>query len=374
MIALYEWAKRHAVTYSSAIKMFEKGELVGVRKEGRKTLVPEDTLPPVRQMITCAICGREFPQITATHLRQHGITFDEYRDRYPDSKTVSMEVRQSISDNLTGIVRTEETKQRVSEGRRGIIPKDHPRFVKGAYTFSEETKQKMSEVHLGHMHTEEAKQKIGDAHRGKKLSEEHIEGMRQRMTGRPGFFSGRTHSPETINLIRQRAKEREQSYDTTKKLRIAYRKSKSLIGKERTDEQKETYRAARCKWMSENPHKVSNTSGERTIAAWLEERGIPFEQQYQIKGLHHPFDFYLPEYNTIIEFDGAHHWHNPWWNVAGKTAEEIAARMEKQQVKDMKHTEFAQQAGYLVIRIRGKADVGDCKEWGTLEEQLALST
>lgn len=59
-------------------------------------------------------------------------------------------------------------------------------------------------------------------------------------------------------------------------------------------------------------HCSSNESlGERRIRHWLEDHGIDFKQEHwfsdcrDIKPL--PFDFYLPNYNMIIEFDGRQH-------------------------------------------------------------------
>jgi hypothetical protein len=52
-------------------------------------------------------------------------------------------------------------------------------------------------------------------------------------------------------------------------------------------------------------------SGERTIRLFLEENKIDYVSQYAPKGLKHrrqlKFDFYLPSYNTIIEYDGQQH-------------------------------------------------------------------
>jgi very-short-patch-repair endonuclease len=377
MISLYEWAQQHSIAYSTATKMFEKGQLAGAIKDGRKTFVPNDTLPPARQTVNCAICNKPFPQITNTHLRQHGLTFEEYKSRYPDVQTATTEVRQSISDNLTGIVRSEEQKQRMSAGRKGIVPQNHPRFVKGAYTPTDETLQKMSEAQRGRVHSEETKQKIGDGNRGKIMPRDDVErraeSLRQKYKDEHHPNFGREFNDEHRTMMCEVALKREANYQPGQRAAINKAIGAAIKGIKRTDEQKETYRAARCKYMSENPGKFSNTSGEVTIAAWLTEHGIQYQQQYQIAGLHHPFDFYLPEYNTIIEFDGAHHWLRPWWNVVGKTEDELAAILETQKAKDANRTAFAEHAGYILIRIRGIADDGDCKEWGTLEEQFAAA-
>lgn len=57
--------------------------------------------------------------------------------------------------------------------------------------------------------------------------------------------------------------------------------------------------------------------GERNIKLFLEELNIEFEQQKTFdtcKNIQRlPFDFYLPIYNTLIEFDGIQHFQPLEW-------------------------------------------------------------
>lgn len=56
----------------------------------------------------------------------------------------------------------------------------------------------------------------------------------------------------------------------------------------------------------------NESKGERTVRLWLEKHSIKFEQQKKFidccdkKPL--PFDFYLPEYNAVIEYNGLQHY------------------------------------------------------------------
>lgn len=63
----------------------------------------------------------------------------------------------------------------------------------------------------------------------------------------------------------------------------------------------------RCPQCSKNTSK-----GELIIKEYLENNGINFEQQYKFDDCRDvrplPFDFYLKQYNTIIEFDGQLHY------------------------------------------------------------------
>jgi len=40
-------------------------------------------------MVFCKICGKEFKRIIATHLASHGLTMQEYKEKYPDAKIVT---------------------------------------------------------------------------------------------------------------------------------------------------------------------------------------------------------------------------------------------------------------------------------------------
>lgn len=56
------------------------------------------------------------------------------------------------------------------------------------------------------------------------------------------------------------------------------------------------------------------TSGEKLIADILTELKIEYIREYKFRDCIDkrplPFDFYLPNYNTVIEFDGPQHYHN----------------------------------------------------------------
>ncbi len=56
-----------------------------------------------------------------------------------------------------------------------------------------------------------------------------------------------------------------------------------------------------------------SSRGEREIFNWLNNNSIIFEQQKTFDGCKNkkllPFDFYLPQYNTCIEYDGEQHYY-----------------------------------------------------------------
>lgn len=58
-----------------------------------------------------------------------------------------------------------------------------------------------------------------------------------------------------------------------------------------------------------NLRKISKP--EKEIAKYLDDMGIEYHQQYHIDQISYWYDFYLPEYNLILEFQG-NYWHaNP---------------------------------------------------------------
>lgn len=92
------------------------------------------------------------------------------------------------------------------------------------------------------------------------------------------------------------------------------------------------------------------SDGEYAIANFLKDKKIEFKQQFQIDKISFIYDFYLPLYNIIIEYNGDY-WHvNPEiYNedkviVDGKTANEI---WEKDNLKK----KIAEENGYKFYTI-----------------------
>lgn len=65
---------------------------------------------------------------------------------------------------------------------------------------------------------------------------------------------------------------------------------------------------------------------------------IPFfpdiEPQYQIPKYYHNYDFYIPEFNLLVEYDGVY-WHSK----------------RKNQIKDRKHEVEAKKRGFNITRV-----------------------
>ena len=88
-------------------------------------------------MIECQICKRVLGRLTGKHLKAHGLTAQEYKERFP-----------------------------------GFLTRQPP-------IVSKETREKMRQSRLGYKHSEETKSKIGNGNRGKKMSQESIDKWRE---------------------------------------------------------------------------------------------------------------------------------------------------------------------------------------------------
>jgi len=95
-----------------------------------------------------------------------------------------------------------------------------------------------------------------------------------------------------------------------------------------------------------------NTScGEKIIENILKENNIPYTKEYKQENWKFPdtngyarFDFYLPTYNRLIEFDGRQHFEeiSGWDN-----ATTLAERQKRDAIKN----NFAKEQGIDLIRI-----------------------
>lgn len=84
------------------------------------------------------------------------------------------------------------------------------------------------------------------------------------------------------------------------------------------------------------------TKPEKDITAFLISIGIKFEAQYVVR--YHKwtkvYDWYLPDYNTLLEFDG-NFWH----------------RLDYQKENDQLKNFIAKELGYRIVRIKGEDNI-----------------
>ena len=88
------------------------------------------------QLLICQICGKKTTQINTAHLKTHGITMQDYKNKYPNEKikiaslldrevhrnvvmerNISNKQRQAVSKSKKGVPKTEEHKQKLREAK-----------------------------------------------------------------------------------------------------------------------------------------------------------------------------------------------------------------------------------------------------------------
>lgn len=171
--------------------------------------------------------------------------------------------KDNLSNKLKGTKKTEEFKLNLSEKLKGK-PKPwakgsgNPNY-QGKYTSDPLVREK----HL-----------IGIKNRKNGWTEEHKKNQSKRMKGENNSLYGKKHSQETIEKI---SKAKKQQYkDGLVKVNLS---------------------------------KISKA--EKEIAAYLLSKNISFKTQYHILNVPYSYDFYLPDSNLIIEYQGDY-WHaNP---------------------------------------------------------------
>lgn len=97
-----------------------------------------------------------------------------------------------------------------------------------------------------------------------------------------------------------------------------------------------------------------SSRGELAVEAFLQKHGYPYTRQKKFAGCRNPktgrqlpYDFYLPDQNILIEYDGIQHVRNSFGTDKAKAAEELVNIRYRDQVK----TEFAAANGIKLLRI-----------------------
>ena len=89
------------------------------------------------------------------------------------------------------------------------------------------------------------------------------------------------------------------------------------------------------------------SKGEYRILQFLEKQNIKYELQKRYKDCKDkkqlPFDFYLPDYNYCIEFDGYQHYHKAKYDT------DLSFELRKRH--DKIKTEYCKSNGIKLIRI-----------------------
>jgi very-short-patch-repair endonuclease len=214
-------------------------------------------------------------------------------------------------------------------------------------------------------HTEATKKKIGDSRRGKKMPEEYVAAMTERVrANHPKPMLGRKHSEESLQKMRDAARSRRK--DPIQEANRIEGVRRAHSNKPKSDDQRNKIRNGVLAYIGREGAnwQFANTKGERQIAQYLADLGYSFQQQYVFQG--HSFDFYVPDLHLIIEFDGTHHWDIPWFEKDITKHPELLAL---QKAKDDHWSQMVINAGYRIVRVKGRHEPGDSHH-GTLLHQL----
>ena len=101
--------------------------------------------------------------------------------------------------------------------------------------------------------------------------------------------------------------------------------------------------------------KTSRTA--KRIESVIKDCGVTYELEKTFKGCKLqkllPFDFYLPEYSLLIEYDGEMH-DRPWQSKDKKVVER---KLKLTRLRDKTKDDFATANGYTLVRIRYDEDL-----------------
>ena len=137
-----------------------------------------------------------------------------------------------------------------------------------------------------------------------------------------------------------------------------------VVGKYQKAREKIEFKCRVCghTWMA-TPNSVLNgnsgcpvcvqSHGERSIINWLQNNSIEFIPQYKFDDCRDieplPFDFYLPQFNICIEYDGEQHFRPV--NFGGISDEHAVINLKKTQSHDNIKNDYCQQREIVLVRI-----------------------
>ena len=102
--------------------------------------------------------------------------------------------------------------------------------------------------------------------------------------------------------------------------------------------------------------KCNNYKGEIIVRKFLIENKIEFEEQKRFNDCRNikplPFDFYIPQYNLCIEFDGEQHFIPHAFNSRKETEERKLENLKIVQLRDQIKNNYCKEKGINLLRIR----------------------
>ena len=137
-------------------------------------------------------------------------------------------------------------------------------------------------------------------------------------------------------------------------------------------------------WQTPNAHlrragcPICNESqGSKRIRIFLSKNNIVFEQEKRFNDCRNiyplPFDFYLPQYNLCIEFDGSCHFKKTNWN-GEYTEEQLKENLESYQLRDQIKNDYCKSHNITLLRFNNLKTVEEelmkyFQEHGIIKEE-----
>jgi very-short-patch-repair endonuclease len=260
----------------------------------RNVMGQEEISTSAGQEYICEICKKTFKAITNSHLKHHGITTEEYRKLYPQARF--------------GDFSRFEAWRNSQENRLHL--QENTRLVYG----NEETLEKKRNARRIACERPEYLKKLSEA-------------------------SKRNSSSENMKKVYSTAKDR-----ISYKMRLSnFERWKLKFGEEEAQIRLQD-------WSQKNrlPALSKDTSPERAFESFLKVLELKYIKQFRTQG--YICDFYLPDYNVVVEIDGDY-WHaNPKifssHDLIGK--KKVSAQMIWDH--DVKKTKSLIDAEYAVVR------------------------
>lgn len=253
------------------------------------------------------------------------------------SEETKRKIGKSNSISLKDRRLSEETKRKISLTHKGKKPKNLQllHILRKGMKHSNESKEKMSKSHIGKKIPLEIKNKMSNSHKGKKKTKEHCKAISR---GRRGMKFSEEHRKKLSEIRKGKP-----VFDRTGM--VPWNKGK----KETRKEVIQKFRENALNTLDKMKDNKRISKAEKIIAKWLDYKKIKYKQQFK-----YPLgraDFYLPEYNIIIECYGSY-WHSKQNYVE----------------RDKKKNKWLKDNGYKIIILNSEEVVMNSKKIDFEEE------
>lgn len=105
--------------------------------------------------------------------------------------------------------------------------------------------------------------------------------------------------------------------------------------------------------------KCNMSHGERNVESYLIRHNVNYIWQHRFDDCRNksqlPFDFYLPDYNMCIEYDGIQHFEPTYF--AGKGEEWALEQFKEMQQRDVIKDKYCEENNIILLRIKYNEDV-----------------